>query len=762
MRSAQLEHPGRLLLLDTDDPHATAAALPSVLAAGEPQLALRNGALFAPRLTRPSAPARHRAHTTATGGNTPFGPDGTVLLTGGGGVLAGVLARHLVSAHGVRRLVLLGRRGPDGPGMPELTAELTAAGAQVTVTACDVADRTALARTLAAVPARHPLRAVVHTAGVLDDGVLEAQTPGRMSAVLRPKTDGAWHLHELTRTARLTAFVVFSSAAGVFGSPGQSSYSAANACLDALMTARRRLGLPATALAWGLWERRTGLTADLPETDLRRMARAGVRGLTTDEGLALFDAALALDDPAPLAVRLDLAAHREPVPPLLRLLLRAPAPARPGGPPGAESLRAQLAALDTQEQLKRLMDLVLTQAADVLGHPTTAALRPDDPFLSAGFDSLTAVELRNRLAARTGLRLRPTLVLDSGTPARLAELLRTELITATTATGTGTGDGPGGAVSGPAAGPVGSLFRQMCERGRTDDAIALLKHASALREDFRSGAPEPPPGTDRPRLLRLCSRAPAAPGAPGADSVPELVCFGSVVALGGAHQYARFAASFQGRYGVSALAAPGFLPGEPLPADMDALLDLQAAALLTASGNRPLVLLGSSSGGTLAHGVAARLEERGAGPAAVVLIDTFLSDNAGITQFNDVLIGGMFTREERAAPLDDTRLTAMGRYFRLLDTWTPPAVRAPILLVRAREPLGEPVPGAGEWRAVWPGAHTVTEVPGDHFSLMEEHVDTTARAISDWLVRLPAATAPSPGPTPVPASQHPRQPRRGA
>ncbi|WP_197370003.1 thioesterase domain-containing protein, partial [Streptomyces clavuligerus] len=426
------------------------------------------------------------------------------------------------------------------------------------------------------------------------------------------------------------------------------------------------------------------------------------------------------------------------------------------------SLRAQLAALDTQEQLKRLMDLVLTQAADVLGHPTTAALRPDDPFLSAGFDSLTAVELRNRLAARTGLRLRPTLVLDSGTPARLAELLRTELITATTATGTGTGDGPGGAVSGPAAGPVGSLFRQMCERGRTDDAIALLKHASALREDFRSGAPEPPPGTDRPRLLRLCSRAPAAPGAPGADSVPELVCFGSVVALGGAHQYARFAASFQGRYGVSALAAPGFLPGEPLPADMDALLDLQAAALLTASGNRPLVLLGSSSGGTLAHGVAARLEERGAGPAAVVLIDTFLSDNAGITQFNDVLIGGMFTREERAAPLDDTRLTAMGRYFRLLDTWTPPAVRAPILLVRAREPLGEPVPGAGEWRAVWPGAHTVTEVPGDHFSLMEEHVDTTARAISDWLVRLPAATAPSPGPTPVPASQHPRQPRRGA
>ncbi|MEV5986271.1 type I polyketide synthase [Streptomyces sp. NPDC052051] len=711
LRSAQLEHPGRFLLLDTDDAQATARLLPAVLASGEPQLAIRDGALYAPRLAR--------AHAVApeTG---PFDPDGTVLLTGGGGTLAGILARHLVTRHGVRHLVLLGRRGADGPGMPELVTELTTAGAQVTVHACDVADRQALATVLAAVPARHPLRAVVHTAGVLDDGLLEALTPQRLSGVLRPKVDGAWHLHELTQDSELSAFVTFSSAAGVFGSPGQSAYAAANACTDALMAARRRAGLPATSLAWGLWEQRSELTAELSDTDLRRMARSGVRGLTADEGTALFDAALATEEAALVPVHLDLTAYRDqPVPHLLRSLVRPAARTRPTTTEGA--LRARLAQGDAAERARLLLDLVRTQAAEVLGHTETDAIGAEDPFLSVGFDSLTAVELRNRLADRTGLRLRPTVVLDSGTPARLAELLGGQLESAPVDDASPARHAP--EPEPPAEDPVSILFRQAFEAGRIDEGLALLKNAAALRPEFHTGTGLLAAGTG-PRLLRLCEQG---------GNAPELVCFGSIVALGGAVQYARFAAQFRGRYGVSALAAPGFAEGEPVPADLSALFDFQAETLLRELGDRPLVLMGSSSGGTVAHGVAATLERRGVRPAAVVLLDTYLSDNKGMTQFNDTLVGGMFARENRGAPMDGTRLTAMGRYFRLLDDWQPPAVQAPVLLVRASTPLGEPAPDAPDWRATWPTAQQVVDVPGDHFSLMEQHVATTGQAVSGWL-----------------------------
>ncbi|QMU77444.1 alpha/beta hydrolase fold domain-containing protein [Streptacidiphilus sp. PB12-B1b] len=194
-------------------------------------------------------------------------------------------------------------------------------------------------------------------------------------------------------------------------------------------------------------------------------------------------------------------------------------------------------------------------------------------------------------------------------------------------------------------------------------------------------------------------------------------------------------------------------PEQQLPADMRALLRLQALTLRQEHPGERLVLLGSSSGGTLAHGVAAELEALGEGPAAVVLLDTYLNDNQGITQFNDVLLGGMFAREERAAPMDGTRLTAMGRYFRLLDDWQPPAVRAPVLLVRATTPLGRPSAEAGEWRSSWPSAHTVLDVPGDHFSIMEQHVGTTGRAVADWIgtvVPTTAPTAPARNPHPNP------------
>ncbi|WP_404870388.1 type I polyketide synthase [Kitasatospora griseola] len=734
LRAAQLEHPDRFVLLDTEGPDQDGLgdALADLLAMGEPQAALRGGVLYAPRLVRPTAAPAPAPATRPAGAFGP--PEGTVLLSGGG-ALAAVLARHLVAAHGVRHLLVLSRRGADAPGMPELTAELAGAGAEVTALGCDVSDRRALAAALAAIPESRPLCAVVHTAGVLDDGLLDGLTAERMAAVLRPKFDAAHHLDQLTRGADLAAFVVFSSAAGVLGSPGQASYSAANAALDALVAERRRLGLPGLSLAWGPWERVSGMTAELDGPDRRRIDRRGARGLSDEEAVALLDTVCAADaappgDGSPVVLaHLDLTVRGDgPVHPMLRSLVRRGPAATTGAkaaPSAAAALRRRLdAAADAQERELVLRDLVLAEAAEVLGHADSGALSATAPFLSVGFDSLTAVELRNRLAAATGVRLRPSAVFDSATPAALAARLAAEVRTDDTPrpeAAPATGADAAGAEAADAD-PASVLFRRACALGRIDEGIALLKHASALRPAFHSGSDLAAAGAG-PRLLRLNERADA----------PVLVCFGSVVALGGAHQYARFASRFRDRYAVAALDAPGFTPEEELPADMSALLDLQATTLLRELSGRTLVLAGSSSGGTLAHGVAAELERRGAGPAAVVLLDTYLSDNQGITQFNDVLLGGMFAREDRAAPMDGTRLTAMGGYFRLLDDWKPPAVRAPLLLVRASTPLGRPSADAGDWRASWDGADTVVDVPGDHFSLMEQHVATTGDAVADWL-----------------------------
>ncbi|MCG0289252.1 type I polyketide synthase, partial [Streptomyces sp. PSAA01] len=287
LRTAQAENPDRFVLLDTDGQDASLAVLPAALAAGEEQLAVRAGVARIPRLAR--VPVAEETAAVA------FDSEGTVLVTGASGSLGGLVSRHLVAERGVRHLLLVSRRGGEAPGAAELAAELAGLGAHVAWAACDVADRDALAATLATVPAEHPLTAVVHTAGVLDDGVIGSLTPERVDHVMRPKVDAAWNLHELTRDLDLTAFVLFSSASGVFGTPGQGNYAAANAFLDALAAHRRAEGLPAVSPAWGPWAG-AGMAGGLDEADISRMRRAGLPPLSPAEGLALLDAALTTDE----------------------------------------------------------------------------------------------------------------------------------------------------------------------------------------------------------------------------------------------------------------------------------------------------------------------------------------------------------------------------------------------------------------------------------------------------------------------------------
>ncbi|MFG1610664.1 SDR family NAD(P)-dependent oxidoreductase [Actinoplanes sp. NPDC049265] len=400
VRSTQSEHPGRIQIVDVDDDPASRVALAAALPTTEPQLAIRGGAARRPRLV--PAPAAAASPFTDLAG--------TVLITGATGALGSLVAEHLAVVHGVRHLLLVSRTGADAPGAGDLARRLEAAGTQADIVSVDVGDRDQVARLLAGVPADRPLAAVVHAAGVLDDATVATLRPEQLDTVLRGKVDAAWHLHELTHD--LTAFVLFSSVVGVLGGAGQANYAAANTALDALAHHRAAHGLPATSIAWGLWAASGGMTGAMSRTDVARLARMGVTPLSAERGLALLDAAT-----GPLVVAADLA-------------IKAPRNLVPvAGTPRSERATAvaswpeRMAALPAAERSREIERQVLARAAEVLGHGDGAALDPQSPFKEIGFDSLTAVELRNTLSALSGLRLPNTLVFDRPTPAAVAEYL---------------------------------------------------------------------------------------------------------------------------------------------------------------------------------------------------------------------------------------------------------------------------------------------------------------------------------------------------
>nr|WP_225848934.1 type I polyketide synthase [Streptomyces sp. HPF1205] len=710
------------------------ARLAAILAApgDEARFAVRGYGLFARRLVRAPRPPR-----AVPGGWTPHG---TVLITDGTHGPGAVLARRLAAA-GARHLLLT--HGADRPdaAVGELATELRALGAEVTAVPCDVADRAALARLLAGVPDDAPLGAVFHTAGPLAEEALGTLTPDRLAAVLRTRTLGARHLDELTRPHDLSAFVLFSSAtASLAAGLGLAGYAAANAYLEALADHRRAAGLPATALAWGVWREPPAGSGQAQEERYDRLARRGLPPLDPDRALAALQQALDDDTPALLVADVDWPAYRRVVAagrpdPLLSRIPEAAAAADGDavGPDRSSALLAALAGADSPaERRTLLLGAVRGEIADLLGYPDPEVLGPDSDFLGLGMDSVAAVSLRNRLAKLLHRKLPARTTLDHRTPHALAAFLAAELSGQPRRSGAEAGDDlvnrwiaalaegehvpellgvPAGAA--PAAADRASA-RSGSEHA---DLVGELTAAAARRPVFDESGPGHVPA---PVVLAT------------GPATPALICLPTVLATSGPHQFARFAAAFAKDRPVTALTLPGFGAGEPLPATLGAGAAALAEAVRSRAGNTPFVLVGYSSGGLLAHAVAACLEAGGLFPEALVLLDTYLPGSEELAALAPAIGRGMVRRLEEYSPLGAERVTAMTGYLGLLDGLRPQELKAPVLLVRPERPVAG-AEAVTHWRSAWPGRHDAVEVPGDHFSLIEGDAATTARAVRDWL-----------------------------
>ena len=734
VRSAQAGVPDRFVLADLGEGVGLEDGLAVAVSVGEPQVVVREDGVRVARLGRVGvdvagvsagsvlAPASGEVVASSVGG---FG-SGAVLVTGASGSLGGLVARRLVSVFGVRELVLVSRRGGGAAGAGALAAELEAAGARVVFEACDVSDRDGLAKVLA----DHPVSGVVHLAGVLDDGVIGAMTPERLGGVFAPKVDAAWHLHELTAGMDLSAFVLFSSAAGVLGNAGQANYAAANTFLDGLAAHRRARGLPGKALAWGLWSAGDGMGGGLSGADLRRMKQVGIEGLSAERGLELFDTAMGLDDPALVPIQLNLATLRQTadnLPELLHALAPPPRRRTAVGKADPGALRRALDALDADGQHDRLQELVIGLAAGLLGYQDAGGIAPERDFLELGFDSLMAMELRSALSEAIGLRLPSMVVFDHKSAAALARFLLAEIsaagpvagapsVDATPQAGTGAGR-----PSGAAADTLSQLFREALQNSPVEKAMTMLNAVAETRPAFTSASDIPA----LPVPVRLME---------GPAGRTRLICLSTPMATSGVYQHAHIANHFKGIRGVAGIPLPGFVRGDSLPATNDAAAEVLAEAALEAAGGERFVLAGYSAGGILAHAAAMHLEQRGVRPAGLVLMDSYLPDvSSGLL---DGLLVTMLEMEKTFDGFDSARLSSMGRYSSMLASFSLEGLQAPVLFLQCARPFpGADTDGPGNpWQAApWNGNQTVRGVGANHFTMLEEGAADCARAIEDWI-----------------------------
>ncbi|MGH2915024.1 MAG: type I polyketide synthase [Solirubrobacteraceae bacterium] len=711
VRSAQSEHPDRFALIDVDEGNCSPSTLTAAVASGEPQLAVRQSRILVPRLAR----------LDDNGSPPDLGEQsaGTVLITGGTGGVGALIARHLVARHGVSRLLLVSRRGRLAPGAVELEAELTATGADVRVAACDVGDRAQVERLIRSIPSAHSLTGVVHAAGDADNGLIESMTPEQIDRVLAPKADGALHLHELTLDLELDLFVLCSSMAATFGGPGQANYAAANALLDALAEHRRARGLAGTSVEWGIWD---GVGRARALGDARRLLRrmsgsASFRPFAAETGLEMFEGALAAAPPVVLAspfradvVRDEVAAATAP--PLLSALVRS----RPRrvAVNGNGSPRRRPSDGGAGQPRRSIVDETRAQIAGALGHESADRLQMGLSFVELGFDSLVSLELRRRLQSVTGLALPATVMFDHPTPAALIEYLQGRL---------GSADGAqpelrveSRGTDGAESGTLAAMFRRAHRLGRARDGVAIAEAAARLRPRFG--------------VSHIEAQAPALIPLTHGDDGPVLFCLPSLVATGGPHEFARFARELGPGGAVVAVPAPGFGADELLPSTLDAVVGAQVAAVGAHAGGRQIALLGYSTGGLLAYAVAAGCVRAGIAPAAVVLIDSYTMDT--MWSIADPVFHRMLDGDGSRPAVDDATLTAMGAYLGLLSRWSPGPPPAPTLLVKA----ADPVPGVdrnGDWTATWSLRHATSARPGTHLTLLEDHAESTAHAVQEWL-----------------------------
>ncbi|NUV33623.1 acyltransferase domain-containing protein [Streptomyces sp. KAI-27] len=748
-RSAALEFPqwwgGLVDLPDSVDPSSRARLL-AVLAGrcgDEDQVAVRPRGLLARRVHRaPAAPAS----------GLPEGrrPRGTVLLTDA----ASVRGRHLAAGlarMGAEHLAVVGPR-PPAPGFAE---ELARLGARLTYRQADLsdADTGPLAEAVAAVEAGSgPVRSVVLVTDPPPATRLAALGPGELADALAVKGLAALHLDRVLGDRPLDAFVVLSSVAATWGAGGQAAHAAADACAEAVAEGRAGRGLAATALACGPWPatlpptpapqpgaaeedpvptadatrttesaesaatagealRRHGLPPmdQVPVLDALRRAMAGgpPRLVCADVDWPRFVSAFTAARPAPLFAEIPEA--RDAV----REAARGERAGTGAEGEAPERLRARLAAGGPEERAALLDLLVRTEAAEVLGHQGPDDLPSDRPFLEAGFDSLTALDLRNRLARATGLDLPGTLLFLHPDPAELAAFLGRELAGDTA---TARPDGPEG------SGILAGLYQQAMADRRIDDYLPVVSSLAKFRPTFEDPERTGPP----PRPVRLAR----------GGTAPALVCCSGLSPISGPHEYARFAAGFRGRREVSALPLPGYAAGEPLPAGQEVTVR-HLARSLRAHTEGPLILVGHSAGAIVAHALARHLEEEGTPAAGLALLDLYTWDNlAPMAEWRYELVGGVLDRQETYVPVDDLGLTASSHYYDHFAHWQPSALTTPTLLVRASEPLGAWEDDA-DWRTSWKFDHSVADVPGNHFTMMGEHATATADAVERWTAALP-------------------------
>jgi acyl transferase domain-containing protein/thioesterase domain-containing protein len=688
---------------------------------GEDQIAIRSSGPYGRRLT----------HSPATAdGEASWSTSGTALVTGGTGGLGGFVARWL-AARGAQHIVLASRRGPNAEGADELRSDLESAGAAVTVVACDVADRAALNAVMANIPEQWPLRTVVHAAGVAGEEArtLADLTPEHLADLTRAKLDGARHLDELTAGLDLDALVLFSSGAAAWGGAGQGAYAAANAYLDALAAHRRGRGLKATSVAWGSWAE-AGMLVNAGGEHRDRLDALGVIPMPPDLAIAALQRIMHDDETTIVVANMDwtrfapvfTAARPSP---LLSELVEPDRSSADGsdGAYGADGLVRRLAGLSPDEREQALIELVRESTAAVLGHSSNTDIGTDRPFKDLGFDSLTAIELRNLLQTRTGVTLAASAVFDHPDPQSLANKLAALLPEP---------DASNGAAV-PATAPrpdlFGELYLRAMEDGRLRAAQELMLSGARLRPMFH----DPAELAVKPSLVRM---TPARPG-------PQVICVCPTVMTTGPQVYTRFAEHLAaadtaaGIGTVSALVPPGFTADDALPATRDCLVRSLADATEEHVGESEFLLIGHSSGGAVGYEVAKELQSRGHAPAAMVLMDAYSFDTDG------GLVEKVFREELNARMIEYLRLAGVDRLseritaqvwsLELLRGWRPEGLTVPTLYLRPVQRLvDEEKP---EWRSdVLAAMSTIIDVRGDHFTILEaDHVATTAETIDAWL-----------------------------